>query len=49
VFIGPEGGWSDSEMNLFKKNNFKILSLGTNILRAETAAIVAVWSQINLK
>jgi 16S rRNA (uracil1498-N3)-methyltransferase len=47
AFIGPEGGWTDAEMEIFKKNNFKILSLGTNILRAETAAIVAVWSQLN--
>lgn len=47
LFVGPEGGWTDSEIELFKKNNFKILSLGTNILRAETAAIVAVWSQLN--
>ena len=47
LFVGPEGGWTEKEMNLFKKNNFKILSLGTNILRAETAAIVAVWSQLN--
>lgn len=47
AFVGPEGGWSDAEIILFKQNNFKILSLGTNILRAETAAMVAVWSQIN--
>jgi 16S rRNA (uracil1498-N3)-methyltransferase len=47
LFIGPEGGWSDTEMNLFKKNNFKILSLGQNILRAETAAIIATWNSLN--
>jgi 16S rRNA (uracil1498-N3)-methyltransferase len=46
LFVGPEGGWSEVEINLFKINNFKILSLGQNILRAETAAIVATWTQI---
>ena len=47
IFVGPEGGWTEDEINLFKKNNFKILSLGSNILRAETAAMIAVWSQLN--
>jgi 16S rRNA (uracil1498-N3)-methyltransferase len=47
LFVGPEGGWTEKEMDLFKQNNFKILSLGQNILRAETAAIVAVWSELN--
>jgi 16S rRNA (uracil1498-N3)-methyltransferase len=46
IFIGPEGGWSLAELDLFKKNNFKIVVMGENILRAETAAIVAVWSQL---
>jgi 16S rRNA (uracil1498-N3)-methyltransferase len=44
VFVGPEGGWTEKEMSLFRKNNFKIQSLGQNILRAETAAVVAVYS-----
>lgn len=39
IFIGPEGGWSDKELKLFKEKGVKILSLGPQILRAETAAI----------
>ena len=39
IFIGPEGGWSDRELELFKEKRFKILSLGNQILKAETAAI----------
>ncbi len=47
AFVGPEGGWTEKEMELFKKNNFQIHSLGQNILRAETAAMVATWSILN--
>lgn len=39
AFIGPEGGFSDKEITLFKSYNIPIVSLGTQILRAETAAI----------
>lgn len=39
VYIGPEGGWSEKELALFKARNINILSLGDAILRAETAAI----------
>jgi 16S rRNA (uracil1498-N3)-methyltransferase len=37
--IGPEGGFSQSEVSDFMKAGFKALTLGNNILRAETAAI----------
>ncbi|MGB9763273.1 MAG: RsmE family RNA methyltransferase [Minisyncoccia bacterium] len=47
VFIGPEGGWDDKEIDLAQRNNFKIISLGKLILRAETAAIIAPYLIIN--
>ncbi|MDQ3076801.1 MAG: 16S rRNA (uracil(1498)-N(3))-methyltransferase [bacterium] len=39
IFVGPEGGWSDKEVNLFREENIPIYSLGKQVLRAETAAI----------
>ncbi len=41
IFIGPEGGWTEEELNLAKENGCKIANLGKLVLRAETAAIVA--------
>lgn len=37
--IGPEGGWSDSELATFEQHGFRKVSLGPNVLRIETAAI----------
>lgn len=42
IFIGPEGGFDESEIELTKEKNCKIISLGQRILRTETAAITAV-------
>lgn len=41
VLIGPEGGWSDAEKQLFMTQETGKLWLGDFTLRAETACIVA--------
>lgn len=44
LFVGPEGGWSNSEVTEIKKSDtFKKVSLGKLTLRGETAAIVACY------
>ncbi|EKD92437.1 MAG: hypothetical protein ACD_29C00006G0001 [uncultured bacterium] len=40
--IGPEGGFSDSEMQCAVRQNFMSMSLGPRILRTETAPVVAL-------
>jgi 16S rRNA (uracil1498-N3)-methyltransferase len=42
VLVGPEGGWTDAEKQLFAAKNLKHLNLHDFTLRAETAAITAV-------
>lgn len=41
VFIGPEGGFAESEVSLIKKAGIPTFTLGTRLLRMETAAIVS--------
>jgi len=48
LFIGPEGGWTEEEIEKSKKLNFKAASLGSLILRGETAAIVATYLVSNI-
>ena len=47
IWIGPEGGWTDAELQLAKKSDFQIINLGKLTLRAETAAIIASYEIIN--
>ena len=39
VVIGPEGGIDEKEINVFKENGAKIITLGKRILRTETVAL----------
>lgn len=41
IFIGPEGGFEKAETEYAFKNNLHAVTLGKNILRIETASIVA--------
>ena len=46
VIIGPEGGFSEKEFNLFRENSIPMLTLGDLILKAETAVVVALGNII---
>ena len=45
LFIGPEGGWSERELNLGETS----ASLGPRNLRAETAALVGLAIALSVR
>ncbi len=45
AYVGPEGGWSPEDLELFKKQEVPCYSLGPQVLRAETA-VIAIISQM---
>jgi 16S rRNA (uracil1498-N3)-methyltransferase len=47
LFIGPEGGWTDAERTQAIAAGWQPVSLGPLVLRAETAAAVAIGIVMN--
>lgn len=39
VIVGPEGGWDEADRRLFREKKVPCISLGSRILRAETAPV----------
>jgi 16S rRNA (uracil1498-N3)-methyltransferase len=42
ALVGPEGGWSDDELDTLNGCGSKAVTLGPRVLRTETAALVAI-------
>lgn len=42
IAVGPEGGWAEDELAQFDAAGWQSVTLGSRILRAETAAIAAL-------
>ena len=47
VFVGPVSGYDNTEILFAKQNDFISVSLGSRVLRTETAAIVSVGNIVN--
>lgn len=46
LWIGPEGGWSESEVEHARAHKCTLASLGPLVLRGETAAVVACYEAL---
>ncbi len=50
VFIGPEGGFAQEEIDLCLENDIRPITLGRRILRTETAGFTAIsWLMYKLE
>lgn len=47
IVIGPEGGFSKKEFDYFKKENYKMISLGSMIYKAPNAVVAGVSNIIS--
>lgn len=46
IAVGPEGGWTDEEVQLASANGWRCVDLGPRVLRVETAAIAIAAAAI---
>ncbi|MEI6399988.1 MAG: RsmE family RNA methyltransferase [bacterium] len=46
IFVGPEGGWSEKEMEFATQNKMTFVSLGVTVFRGETAGIIASYKGV---
>ncbi|OGI63796.1 hypothetical protein A2642_01065 [Candidatus Nomurabacteria bacterium RIFCSPHIGHO2_01_FULL_39_10] len=46
IFVGPEGGFTQKEIELAKNSSFTVASLGPLTLRGETAAIIGTYRSV---
>jgi 16S rRNA (uracil1498-N3)-methyltransferase len=45
--VGPEGGFTEEELNFAQEQDWRLISLGPRILRIETAAVaLAAWASL---
>jgi 16S rRNA (uracil1498-N3)-methyltransferase len=47
LFVGPEGGFTEKELEIAKNSGAKIASLGKTVLRTETAGLAAAVVLLN--
>jgi 16S rRNA (uracil1498-N3)-methyltransferase len=47
VWVGPEGGWDERELQVAARSGLTVVSLGPLILKADTAAAVTSWLVVN--
>ncbi len=47
ILVGPEGGFTDEEVAEARRAGWEVKSLGQNVLRGETAAMVAAYWAVN--
>lgn len=47
LFIGPEGGWTEKEIEKARTAGYLVISLGKLTLRSETASIVAAYQLLH--